>query len=181
MAGLWAGVYPLTVTLRSWSSNVPSTNGGSSYDMYYTPSLVIDPFLVDVTLLDCQYPPLGDGAADEEGAVAKFVWFVLDEDEPPVKVMKFKPAEHVSVPLIYRIHSIPIRLFGFDPYPTPLDGFLYAGILLLLCFAAANTCYWWHLRQRGRLEEYWRLIDYPPEWFLDLADVVLPEQEEYFL
>ena len=167
--------------LRSWSSNVPSTNGGSSYDMYYTPSLVIDPFLVDVTLLDCQYPPLGDGAADEEGPVAKFVWFVLDEDEPPVKVMRFKPAEHVSVPLVYRLRSVSVRLLGSDPIPTLFNGYFPLVPLFLLFLFVADTGYWWHLQQRGRYEEYWRLIHYPPEWFLRLGRMLFPEQEEYIL
>ena len=160
-------------------------NTGSFYDTYYIPPPVIDPYLVDLTLLGSHVSPLDDEAVDEEGPVARFEWVVLDEDEPPVKIMRFKPAEHVSIPLVHRIHSASIHLLGFDPSPAPLDGYVWAIVLLMTCLLFAEAIYWRYLRERGRDGEYLRLMDYARDWLkrLDrfMGTVVIPPQEEYYL
>ena len=101
----WVSCLRSSLRIYSWSSNAPGVSEPSFYDMYYIPPPVIDPFSVDITLLDTQFAPLDDDVQDDEGPVARFEWALLDEDELPVKVMKFKPAEQVSVPLVYRIRA----------------------------------------------------------------------------
>ena len=152
---------------------------------YYIPPPVIDPYLVDLTLLSSHVSPLDDEAVDEEGPVARFEWFALDEDEPPVKIMRFKPAEHVSIPLVYRIRSASIRLLGFDATPTLCHGYLYATMLFISCILLGQVGYLWFLMQRQRGEEYWRFFDYAREFFWQLdwfvGGVVIPPPEAYYL
>ena len=78
-----------------------------------------------------------------------------------------------------------VRLTGYDVAPTPFYGKLNLVLVCLIFLGIAETGYWWYLRQRGRLEEYWRLIAYPPDWLLwldrYLAVVVFPEQEQYVI
>lgn len=156
-------------------------NARSFYDIYYIPPPVIDPFMVDLTLLDVQYPQMDGEAEDEEGPIARFEWAMLDVDGVPEKVMRFKPAEQVTIPLVFHIRSNSFRLFGFDPAPTPFYGYWSLFIVFLWAFYFADTCYWLRLRRQEREYEYWRLLRFPPRWALWLAAVIFPPQEQYIL
>ena len=162
----------------SWSSNAPGVSEPSFYDMYYIPPPVIDPFSVDITLLDTQFAPLdSDDIQDEEGPVARFEWALLDEDELPVKVMRFKPAEHVSVPLlVHRFRVAALRLTGLDLAPTPDLGKITLFLVFLNLLCLAGIADWWYYWHNERLDEYWLL-----PWLDRYFDVVFPQQQEYVI